>query len=180
MYQAIYATKKPTFELLIDAAGQVYMDLDAFDLIVRNLIDNALKATDQPVHIKITANYSSPEYIEVCFEDNAGGMSSAKMATIQRVFAQPERAQISQNGLGLGLAMIGRFVKRNGGSISVESQEGKGTTFRVMLKGVRFLRNDKRCYGVTRAKISSLSLRRTYTIWRRSSGSVASKGLLTQ
>lgn len=135
MYRAIYATKKPTFELLIDDMWQVYMDINAFDLIVRNLIDNSLKATGQPIHIKITARYQSSEYIEVCFEDNAGGMSPQKIAAVQRVFDNPKRAQINQNGLGVGLVMIGRFVKRNQGSISIISTLGKGTSYTLTLPG---------------------------------------------
>jgi signal transduction histidine kinase len=133
IYQAIYAAKQPTFEVLIPEAEEIYMDANAFDLIVRNIIDNALKAAEYPVHISISAHRDAPQHITVSFEDNAGGMSPQQILTIQRIFDQPKHAQIGENGIGMGIVMIGRFVKRNRGRIVINGTLGHGTQYTLTL-----------------------------------------------
>lgn len=133
IYQAIYAGKQPTFEVLIPEAEEIYMDANAFDLILRNIIDNALKAAEYPVHISISAHRDAPQHITVSFEDNAGGMSPQQILTIQRIFDQPKHAQIGENGIGMGIVMIGRFVKRNRGRIVINGTLGHGTQYTLTL-----------------------------------------------
>lgn len=132
LYAGVNFLKKVSFEVNIAENLTAYADPNAFDLVVRNLIDNSFKALHQAGNIRISAQAEATNIL-VEFTDDAGGMPSQKVALIQRVFDAPEKAQVGENGMGMGLITIGRFVQRNGGSLHVESQEGKGAKFIVRL-----------------------------------------------
>lgn len=132
LYSGVNMLKNVHFEVNIPEKLSTYADPNAFDLIVRNLIDNSFKALAKDGNLRISA-YIEANEVQLLFEDNAAGMSAATVAIIQRVFDAPEKAQIGENGMGMGLTMVGRFVKRNRGRIKVESETGKGTIFRIML-----------------------------------------------
>ncbi|AEI49740.1 sensor histidine kinase [Runella slithyformis] len=132
LYAGVNILKNVRFEIVVDKNLMAYVDPNAFDLIVRNLIDNSFKALSQAGNLRISAKVQSPAIV-LEFTDDAGGIPARKAAVIQRVFDAPQKAQIGQDGMGMGLITVGRFVKRNRGSISVRSVEGKGTTFEVRL-----------------------------------------------
>ncbi len=133
LYAGVNLLKNVRFEVNIAENLTAYVDPNGFDLIVRNLIDNSFKALSKEGHLRIEARLTENQQILLIFEDNAGGMSAEVLATIQSVFDAPERAQIGEKNMGMGLIMVGRFVKRNRGRIQVESVAGKGTTFRIGL-----------------------------------------------
>ena len=132
LYAGVNLLKNVHFEVDIADNLTAYADPNAFDLVVRNLIDNSFKALPQAGNLQISAKVENDSVL-VEFKDDAGGMPAYKVAVIQRVFDAPEKAQIGQDGMGMGLIMVARFVKRNHGRIGVESQTGKGTTFSVKL-----------------------------------------------
>ncbi len=133
LYSGVNLLKNVRFTVDIPETLTAYADPNGFDLIVRNLIDNSFKALSKEGHLRIKARLTENQQILLIFEDNAGGMSAEVLATIQSVFDAPERAQIGEKNMGMGLIMVGRFVKRNRGRIQVESIAGQGTTFRIEL-----------------------------------------------
>ena len=132
LYAGVNPLKNVHFEINIPENLTASADPNAFDLVVRNLIDNSFKALPQAGNLHITAQ-AEAKAVVVEFKDNAGGIATDKVAVIQRVFDAPEKAQVGENGMGMGLITVARFVKRNYGSIGVESQIGKGTMFWVRL-----------------------------------------------
>ena len=66
-------------------------------------------------------------------EDNGIGIPEADRSRIFQRFYQAEDSRRSQGGLGLGLSMVRQIVLLHGGAITVDSTEGKGTTFTVIL-----------------------------------------------
>ncbi len=133
LYSGVNLLKNVRFTVDIPETLTAYADPNGFDLIVRNLIDNSFKALSKEGHLRITARHSENQDILLIFEDNAGGMTAEVLATVQSVFDAPERAQIGEKNMGMGLIMVGRFVKRNRGRIQVQSIAGQGTTFRIGL-----------------------------------------------
>lgn len=132
LYSGVNLLKNIHFEVTIPETLMTYADPNAFDLMVRNLIDNSYKALAKDGSLRISTQVEANE-VQLLFEDNAPGMSAETAAIIRRVFDAPEKAQIGENGMGMGLIMVGRFVKRNRGRIDVESVAGQGTTFRLWL-----------------------------------------------
>jgi len=105
-------------------------DRDHFDFIIRNLLSNAIKFSHDKGKIVIAATIKGPAK-EVVFSvtDNGIGISSAQ----QKAFLSKE-LEISfgtkgEKGTGIGLMLSKEFIQANGGTIWLESMEGKGTTF---------------------------------------------------
>lgn len=112
----------------IDCVITTLGDADRIRQIVVNILENALKFTRMG-HIKLHANYSdSTLYVQV--RDTGIGMDEN---TIQRIFQPFERAapSLDPDGFGLGLSITKGLVNLFGGSISVSSQVGKGSEFKV-------------------------------------------------
>ena len=96
-----------------------------------NLLDNAVKYSEDSVHLTIDIQEEN-DTARVTIADNVIGMSEEDQRHIFEQFYQVEHSHV-QEGNGLGLAIVKTIVDQLGGSISVESEIGKGTTFQVIL-----------------------------------------------
>jgi len=109
-----------------------YCDRESFSLIFRNLVGNANKFTTKGA-ITITSEQTAYNTI-VTIRDTGCGMSKQMVEGIFRNDNENIRqGTLGEKGTGLGLIMVKEHVEKNGGSITVESEEGKGTTFTVSL-----------------------------------------------
>ncbi|EXF43033.1 sensor histidine kinase/response regulator [Pseudomonas sp. BAY1663] len=98
--------------------------------VLANLLTNAMRyGAGQPVRVSVAP---CPEGACIEVRDQGIGISSKSLA---RIFCQFERAEGSEGsaGLGLGLFIADQIVKAHGGRIQVESEEGRGSLFRVLL-----------------------------------------------
>ena len=132
LYQQVTSYKQATITVVCPTDLVVYMDANACDLIIRNLIDNASKNLRQGGEILIKAAYKeTSNHVEFSVEDDGKGMSPEKLNQLTNTLHHPE---ISQNTpRGLGMILIGRFLQRNQISFGVKSVLGKGTTFNLMI-----------------------------------------------
>lgn len=96
-----------------------------------NLLDNAVKYSSDSVHLMIDIQEEN-DTARVTIADNGIGMSEEDQRHIFEQFYQVEHSHV-QEGNGLGLTIVKTIVDQLGGSISVESEIGKGSTFRVIL-----------------------------------------------
>lgn len=99
---------------------------------IYNLVSNAIKYT--PMDRKPQINISSKTedgHIIICVGDNGIGISQADQKSI---FEKFERLQSDVEGTGVGLYLVNTIVTSAGGTISVESTPGKGSTFKIILK----------------------------------------------
>jgi signal transduction histidine kinase/DNA-binding response OmpR family regulator len=102
--------------------------------VLINLISNALKFTETG-GISLTVKNSSEEITGVVtinfkIRDTGVGIAEAELPKIFEAFSQAQAGKDSQEGTGLGLTISRKFVQLMGGDISVESELGKGTTFK--------------------------------------------------
>ncbi len=98
-----------------------------------NLIGNAIKYTPDGGHIQVRLQ---PGDRQLVFEvqDNGYGISAAAQAKLfQRFFRAKTRGTEHIDGTGLGLSLVKAVIEQHGGRISVTSEEGQGSTFRVEL-----------------------------------------------
>lgn len=98
-----------------------------------NLILNGVQATTRGGSLTISASCvpageGSTPFVEISFADTGEGIEPAVLASIFEPFSTTK-----QGGTGLGLAITERIVESHGGRIEVESEKGRGTTFRVKL-----------------------------------------------
>ena len=96
-----------------------------------NLLDNAVKYSSDSVHLMIDIQ-EEKDTARVTIADNGIGMSEEDQRHIFEQFYQVEHSHV-QEGNGLGLAIVKTIVERLGGTITVESELGKGSVFRVVL-----------------------------------------------
>lgn len=110
----------------------VWCDPESFNLIVRNLLGNAFKFTEKG---KVVFESSqSNGYTILKISDSGCGIPKPLLGDIFNIGNEKIRPGTSgEKGTGLGLIMVAEHVEKNGGIISVESEEGKGTTFIVSL-----------------------------------------------
>ena len=96
-----------------------------------NLLDNAVKYSSDSVHLMIDIQEEN-DTARVTIADNGIGMSEEDQRHIFEQFYQVEHSHV-QEGNGLGLTIVKTIVDQLGGSISVESEIGKGSTFQIIL-----------------------------------------------
>ena len=126
--------KEITLTNTIPEQTMVYADLNMVDTVIRNLVSNALKFTEVSDSIHISMNSHSTSMLEIAVADTGIGISTegqAKLFRIDSQYTNPGTA--GEKGTGLGLMLCQDLVKRNGGTIWVESEVGQGTTFRFTL-----------------------------------------------
>jgi signal transduction histidine kinase len=111
----------------------VMMDPNSFDTILSNLVENAVKYSNEEKYLSVSLqqNHSSKE-IELRVEDHGIGMSKKNMSNIfDKFFRAEDTLTAKTKGHGLGLSIVKNLVELNGGSISVESEPSEGSTFIV-------------------------------------------------
>ena len=102
-------------------------DMSTVRLVLRNILGNAIKFTPSGGTISIEAN-QYPDDIKIDIIDNGLGMSQEIINTIQSGEIVESRIGTDlEKGFGIGLKLCKEFIERNGGKMSLESTEGKGT-----------------------------------------------------
>lgn len=131
-----YAKKKNIrFVNSIESHVQVYADMNMMTSVMQNLVSNALKFSPTDGSGEVIIRSESYEN-NICFfvQDNGLGMSKTKLERLfNPKFRVTTKGTVGESGAGLGLVLCKRFIEMNQGRISVSSQEGKGTTFKVSL-----------------------------------------------
>ncbi len=107
----------------------VYADASLLQRIIQNLIANAIKHTPRG-EIVIAAGELDNGNMECTVQDNGTGIVAE---FLEKIFEKGETDRDDCTGLGLGLAIAKTFVEAHGGTISVESEPGRGSIFRFSL-----------------------------------------------
>jgi len=109
-----------------------YVDKDMMNLVLRNLVSNAIKFT--PVNGTISVGVSENQYlVEVFVQDNGTGISEEALKKINGSGFYTTKGTASESGTGLGLMLCKEYLARNGGHLHIESQQGMGSVFSFSL-----------------------------------------------
>lgn len=106
--------------------------------VISNLIGNAIKYRMPQRKCEVTVcaeEKSTPRIVKLSVRDNGLGIPQDKIEDVFRPFIRLHGQDIE--GTGIGLASVRKLVNKLGGSISLESAEGHGSTFTVTLRGVQ-------------------------------------------
>ncbi len=110
-----------------DATISVFMFAAHVENILRRLIDNAVKFS-HPCGV-VTVGLNENDSFKFSVSDNGTGIAEDKKSVVFQKFGQIDREKHEQQGSGLGLFIAFHLAKLNGGELSFESIEGKGSTF---------------------------------------------------
>jgi two-component system phosphate regulon sensor histidine kinase PhoR len=115
---------------------EVKGDLVHITNVIYNLIDNAVKYTEESPHIQVRTS-STAGWLRVEIQDNGIGISKANQKMIfEKFYRVPTGNLHSVRGYGLGLFYVKTIIKAHGGRILLQSEPGKGCTFTLELKTI--------------------------------------------
>ena len=128
-------------EVRIGTLPTIVHDRMAVEQIFGNLIDNAIKyrSPEQSLLLTINGRELGGNDVEFEISDNGRGIAAKDHERVFELFRRSGRQD--RPGEGLGLAFVRNTVRRLGGSIEVDSELGRGTTFRIRLPKTYVARN---------------------------------------
>lgn len=129
LYKTSFVQKSIEIKNLIDKDSFVYADQDSINIVIRNLINNAIKFTNENGTICLSSyNNETHTYVEI--SDNGIGIKKEILDTLFNNNSFFSSAGTNkEKGTGLGLVLCKDFIDKNGGTIFAESTPGKGSKF---------------------------------------------------
>ena len=120
---------------IIDTIGEIQSDRTRLRQIIYNLISNACKFTESGKVTLSTAYLNdSKDFFEIAVKDTGIGMTNEQVNKLFSSFTQADSSTTRKyGGTGLGLSISKQLSEIMGGSLEVDSEEGKGSTFIVSL-----------------------------------------------
>lgn len=118
--------------MILSKANLPTVTVDAHKLVwvLNNLLTNAIRYAPEGSSIQIKTELKG-KFLEICVIDQGHGIAAVNQKKIFRKFSRLKNSDDS--GTGLGLAISKEFIEAMGGSIGVESEEGKGAAFWIRL-----------------------------------------------
>jgi PAS domain S-box-containing protein len=118
---------------------RVRVDTGAIRRVLFNLLSNALKFTPPQGAVLLSLSHSD-QGVEIVVSDTGIGIAKADLSKLMQPFTQVEGAyQRRYRGTGLGLAIVRALVELHGGTMSLESDPGRGTKVKVSLPASRIV-----------------------------------------
>ena len=133
-FQSLALKKHIHFNVgIADGNYHLLIDENKIERIFFNLLSNAFKFTPENGDISVDLSILTKESEGILLmkvADNGKGMSAEQ---IQKIFDRFYQTDVNHAGSGIGLALVKALVDLQGGTIEVESQEGKGTLFSISI-----------------------------------------------
>jgi len=131
-----------TMERVIPEDLDVFADPDALNLVVSNLVDNAISHNPEGTRVRISAARAGNGLVSIEVLDNGKGIPEKLLPRIWESFYQAEReVGPGYRGTGLGLSVCKELVERMHGNIGVKSEVDRGTSFKITLPSLRMSEN---------------------------------------
>jgi len=127
-----FDAKKITVERKTDLNTPVWADKDIVNLVLRNLVSNAIKFTPEKGRI-IVGTHQSSSFAEIYVKDSGMGIAKEDMAKINSNSFYSSNGTNSEGGTGLGLMLCKEYLAKSNGHLMIESEPGVGSTFSFTL-----------------------------------------------
>lgn len=125
-------TRHPIAVQRPDAPVLIMGDPHRLEQVLQNLLSNAVKYSPQGGQVQVRVGQTATDTV-VEVSDQGIGIPAAAQAQLFEPFFRASNVGTQASGFGLGLHIVCEIVQRHGGRIEVESTEGRGSTFRVVL-----------------------------------------------
>lgn len=134
IYRVIAKEKGAELKVSLDPDMKVWGSYEMIDVVLRNLISNSIKFTQEGGLIEVRS-VEDDDDLKIIVSDNGPGITPEKQSQIFNPEIAPTYGTSNEKGIGLGLALCKEFVEKMKGTIGFESDE-RGTAFWVMLPKV--------------------------------------------
>lgn len=115
------------------AARPAAVDSEMIEIVIANLVENALWYTREEGTIGIATRFDSKGFTLAISDTGVGIPLEMRDAIFQKFKRSPAATTMNTNGSGLGLYIVHNIVEQHGGTITFDSEVDKGTTFRVRI-----------------------------------------------
>jgi signal transduction histidine kinase len=133
-YKPLLLEKELIFENTVLKKDVIYADQESLKIVLRNLLDNAIKFSTQNGSIKVYSRNISDDYCDLIVEDTGLGMSEeTRLKLLEDSVLLNKKEHEDVIGTGLGLQLCKSMIKKNNGKFTIESELGKGTKMIVSL-----------------------------------------------
>ncbi len=125
--------KNVSVENYIPEDTYAFADKQMMMVILRNLLSNAVKFVDEGDSITIDSQETESS-LQISIHDTGSGIPKEKQKHLFEAFEYVKSGTSGEKGTGLGLSICKNFTEEQGGTISVDSKPGEGTTFTISLQ----------------------------------------------
>ncbi|MEQ3500190.1 HAMP domain-containing sensor histidine kinase [Tenacibaculum sp. SSH1-16] len=132
-FEEIAEAKNIALTTMLEATILVKADKESLKIVLRNLLDNALKYTGENGKIEVKTYNDSKEFSTIEVKDTGFGISEEKLAKIKRLEDLSIDKINRSEGVGLGMLLCQTLIKKNNGKLLIDSELEVGTTIRILL-----------------------------------------------
>ena len=133
-YKPLMLNKNINFRNNVSAADYVFVDLDSLKIVIRNLLDNAIKFSQENGTILIYTLSSTEDFCYLVIEDTGSGMNETmRHELLKDTVLLSRKKNDDAIGTGLGLQLCKSMIHKNGGKLEIESEENVGTKMIIAL-----------------------------------------------
>lgn len=132
-FKAPARARQIKIQLQLEPLFPVRIDAGLISKVMNNLVDNAIKYSPVESEIQIISR-EVDNWIEILIQDSGIGMTPEEQENLFTRFYRAKNDTTAEiSGTGLGLYLTRYFIEAHGGSVEVESEKGKGSTFKIRL-----------------------------------------------
>jgi len=133
-YKPLLLDKNISFENTVVKKEFIDADQESLKIILRNLLDNAIKFSNENGSIKFYSRNTNDTFCELVIEDNGLGMTeSTRLELLKDTALLSKKENEDIIGTGLGMQLVKQMIQKNNGKFNIESELGKGTKMIVSL-----------------------------------------------
>jgi len=127
--------KKISFDINCEDNVEAVTNADLLEQAVSNLVDNAVKYSPEGKRVSIKGEKTGEELVISVTDEGIGIPQEHHQRIFERFYRVDKARSRSIGGTGLGLSIVKNICSSLGGKVTVESEVGKGSTFRIILGG---------------------------------------------
>jgi signal transduction histidine kinase len=127
-YKPLLLDKSIAFENAVSKNSFIFVDLDSLKIVLRNLLDNAIKFSPENSKISFYTVETNSNFCQLVIQDSGLGMNQNTINELledNELLAKKSNSEII--GTGLGMQLCKQMIKKNGGTLAIESELNKGT-----------------------------------------------------
>lgn len=133
-YKPLMLNANLNFKSDVSKTDYVFADMDSLKIIIRNMLDNAIKFSKENGTISIYTRASSEEFCYLVIEDTGLGMNeTTRQELLKETLLLSKKKNDDIIGTGLGMQLCKSLIRKNGGKLEIESEENVGTKMIIIL-----------------------------------------------